>query len=243
VVCAIVLLAGPVTVAYEASQERAGMSTTETTDGAATARGLSTAEAADRLRRGESNTTPNATTRSYATILRTNVFSFFNLILFVIGAALLAMGRYSDALISVGLGLINALISATQEIRAKHKLDQLQLLDRTPVVAVRDGAEVVVAPEELVRGDVLRVRAGDQIVVDGPLLPGAPVEADESLLTGESDPVVKNPGDDLRSGSLCVAGEGHPTGCSSSSPSPTPRAPRGSPPPARWCSRSTPSSR
>ena len=185
------------------------MSTTETTDGAATARGLSTAEAADRLRRGESNTTPNGSTRSYATILRTNVFSFFNLILFVIGAALLAMGRYSDALISVGLGLINALISATQEIRAKHKLDQLQLLDRTPVVAVRDGAEVVVAPEEVVRGDVLRVRAGDQIVVDGPLLPGAPVEADESLLTGESDPVVKNPGDDLRSGSLCVAGEGH----------------------------------
>ena len=119
------------------------------------------------------------------------------------------MGRYSDAQISVGLGLINALISATQEIRAKHKLDQLQLLDRTPVVAVRDGAEVVVAPEEVVRGDVLRVRAGDQIVVDGPLLPGAPVEADESLLTGESDPVVKNPGDDLRSGSLCVAGKGH----------------------------------
>ena len=185
------------------------MSTTETTDGAATARGLSTAEAEDRLRRGESNTTPNGSTRSYATILRTNVFSFFNLILFVIGAALLAMGRYSDALISVGLGLINALISATQEIRAKHKLDQLQLLDRTPVVAVRDGAEVAVAPEEVVRGDVLRVRAGDQIVVDGPLLPGAPVEADESLLTGESDPVVKNPGDDLRSGSLCVAGEGH----------------------------------
>ena len=185
------------------------MSTTETTDGAATARGLSTTEAADRLRRGESNTTPNGSTRSYATILRTNVFSFFNLILFVIGAALLAMGRYSDALISVGLRLINPLISATQEIRAKHKLDQLQLLDRTPVVAVRDGAEVAVAPEEVVRRDVLRVRAGDQIVVDGPLLPGAPVEADESLLTGESDPVVKNPGDDLRSGSLCVAGEGH----------------------------------
>ena len=84
-------------------------------------------------------------TRSYATILRTNVFSFFNHILFVIGMALLAMGRYSDALISVGLGLINALISAAQEIRAKRKLDQLQLLDRAPVVAVRDGPEVAVA--------------------------------------------------------------------------------------------------
>ena len=60
----------------------------------------------------------------------------------------------------------------------------------------------------VVRGDVLRVRPGDQIVVDGPLLDGV-VEADESLLTGESDPVVRRPGDDLRSGSLCVSGAGH----------------------------------
>ena len=120
------------------------------------------------------------------------------------------MGRYSDALISVGLGLINALISAVPG-------DPGQAQAR-PAPAARPGAgvassatarEVEVAPEEVVRGDVLRVRAGDQIVVDGPLLRRAPVEADESLLTGESDPVVKDPGDELRSGSLCVAGEGH----------------------------------
>jgi cation-transporting ATPase E len=61
----------------------------------------------------------------------------------------------------------------------------------------------------VVRGDLLRVRPGDQIVVDGPLLDGGRVEADESLLTGESHQVVKRPGDDLRSGSLCVAGAGH----------------------------------
>ena len=100
------------------------------------------------------------------------------------------------------------MISAVQEIRAKRKLDRLQLLDRAPVLVVRDGREVEVAPDAVVRGDVLRVRPGDQIVVDGPLLDGR-VEADESLLTGESDPVVKDPGDELRSGSLCVAGGGH----------------------------------
>jgi cation-transporting P-type ATPase E len=171
--------------------------------------GLTTAEAAARGRAGEANTPVSSTSRSYATILRTNVFSFYNSILFVIGAALLAMGRYNDAFVSVGLGLVNAVISAVQEIGAKRKLDGLQLLDAAQVVVVRDGADVPLAPAEVVRGDVLRVRAGDQIVVDGPLLPGGWIEADESLLTGESEPVVKEPGDELRSGTLCVAGEGY----------------------------------
>jgi cation-transporting P-type ATPase E len=170
--------------------------------------GLTAAEAEARRRRGEANTAVSGGSRSYATILRTNVFSFYNSILFVIGIALLALGRYSDALVSVGLGLINAVISAVQEIRAKRKLDQLQLLGHTPVQVLRDGREVELAPNAVVRGDVLVLRPGGQIVVDGPLLDGH-VEADESLLTGESEPVVKDVGDDLRSGSLCVAGSGH----------------------------------
>jgi cation-transporting ATPase E len=171
--------------------------------------GLTGEEADARRQRGEANVAVSGTSRTYTTIVRANVFSFYNTILFAIGAALLALGRYSDALISVGLGLVNAVISAVQEIRAKRKLDRLQLLDRTPVLVVRDGREVELAPDAVVRGDVLRVRPGDQIVVDGPLLDGGRAEADESLLTGESDPVVKNPGDDLRSGSLAVAGGGH----------------------------------
>src|SRR3954452_16068700 len=174
----------------------------------ATTAGLTAAEAADRHRRGEANTAGSGGSRSYAAILRTNVFSFFNVVLFVIGVALLALGRYSDAFTSVGLGLVNAVISAAQEIRAKRKLDRLQLLDTAPVLVVRDGAEVELGPADVVRGDVLRVRPGDQIVVDGPLLDGR-VEADESLLTGESDPVVKDLDGELRSGSLCVAGGGH----------------------------------
>ena len=178
--------------------------------------GLTSVEAEARRRRGEANAAVSEGSRSYTTILRTNVFSFYNSILFVIGAALLGLGRYSDALISVGLGLLNAVISAAQEIRAKRKLDRLQLLDRAPVLVLRDGREVELAPEAVVRGDVLRVRPGDQIVVDGPLLDGpegsqhegSQLEADESLLTGESDAVLKQPGDELRSGSLCVAGGG-----------------------------------
>ncbi|MGY2084920.1 HAD-IC family P-type ATPase [Blastococcus sp. SYSU DS0539] len=171
--------------------------------------GLSQREAEARRRGGERNVAVSASSRSYARILRTNVFSFFNIILFVIGAALLALGRYSDAFTSVGLGLVNAAISAVQEIRAKRKLDRLQLLDRSRVTVVRDGRDVEVVPEDIVRGDVVHVRPGDQLVVDGPLLDGGRVDVDESLLTGEAEPLSKKPGDDLLSGSFCVGGEGH----------------------------------
>ncbi len=171
--------------------------------------GLTQAEAAARRRRGEGNTATRGSSRSYAVILRTNVFSFFNVILFVIGAALLALGRYSDAFTSVGLGLVNAAISAVQEIRAKRKLDRLQLLSRGRVTVVRDGEDVEVVPDEVVRGDVLHLRPGDQVVVDGPVLDGGRVEVDESLLTGESEALLKAAGDDLLSGSFCVGGEGH----------------------------------
>ncbi len=73
---------------------------------------------------------------------------------------------------SVGLGLVNAASSAVQEIRDKRKLDRLQLLDRRLVTVLRDGRDTAVAPEEVVRGDVLHVRAGDQVVVDGPVVDG-----------------------------------------------------------------------
>ncbi|MFD2093512.1 HAD-IC family P-type ATPase [Blastococcus deserti] len=171
--------------------------------------GLSQREAEARRRRGAGNVAVSASSRSYSRILRTNVFSFFNIVLFTIGAALLALGRYSDAFTSVGLGVINAAISAVQEIRAKRKLDRLQLLNRSTVTVVRDGRDVEVTPEEVVRGDVLHVRPGDQVVVDGPVLDGGRIEVDESLLTGESEPLLKKPGDDLLSGSFCVGGEGH----------------------------------
>src|SRR4051794_5520752 len=156
---------------------------------------------------GEGNRAVSMSSRSYARILRTNVFNLYNSILFTIGAALLVLGRYSDAFISVSIGLLNAVISAAQEIRAKRQLDRLQLLGRAEVQVVRDGQGREVLPEEVVRGDLVRVSPGDQLVVDGPLLQGA-VEVDESLLTGEADAQLRTPGEDLLSGSQCVAGGG-----------------------------------
>jgi cation-transporting ATPase E len=169
--------------------------------------GLSSSEAEAGQRRGEGNAAVDVRSRSYARILRTNVFNFYNTILFAIGGALLALGRYSDALISVGIGVLNAVISAVQEIRAKHQLDRLQLLGRSTVVVVRDGHDTEVLPDEVVRGDVVRVRPGDQLVVDGPVLEGA-VEVDESLLSGESEAQLRTPGEDLLSGSHCIGGGG-----------------------------------
>jgi cation-transporting ATPase E len=169
--------------------------------------GLTSEEAEVRRRRGDHNRAGSAPSRTYLRIFRTNVFNFYNTILFTIGAALLALGRYNDAFISVGIGLLNAVISAVQEIRAKRQLDRLQLSGRRSVVVVRDGRDLEVLPDQVVGGDVVRVRPGDQLVVDGPVLQGA-VEVDESLLTGESRTQLRTEGEDLLSGSACVSGGG-----------------------------------
>ncbi len=177
-----------------------------------TVEGLTEARARELAREGRANTPVSGSGRTTARILRTTVFSFYNNTLFVIGIALLALGRYSDALVSVGLGIINAALAAVQELRAKRQLDRLQLLAREPVTVVRDGSERRVPPSEVVVGDLVRVRSGDQIVADGPLVtadgPSARVEVDESLLSGESAPIAKAVGDVLLSGSSCSGGEG-----------------------------------
>jgi cation-transporting ATPase E len=174
--------------------------------------GLSMQEAQELARRGKANIPVSGSSRTTVRILRTTVFSFYNNTLFVIGLALLALGRYSDALTSVGLGVINAVLAAFQELRAKRQLDRLQLLAREPVTVIRDDAERRVMPAEVVEGDVVCVRRGEQIVVDGPVITlagGADrLEVDESLLTGESDPVPKAEGDVLLSGSFCSSGGG-----------------------------------
>lgn len=173
--------------------------------------GLTSAEVAAAQARSESNTAPAGVSRTFVRILRANLFTLFNNFLFVIGASLLAMGRVKDAVVSVGLGLLNSVIGSVQETRAKQKLDRLRLLQRTPCRVIRDGVERDVPPEDLVRGDLIRITAGDQIVADGPVTGGTPLEVDESLLTGESGAVVKRPGDPLLSGSVCVSGTGFQT--------------------------------
>lgn len=118
--------------------------------------GLTETEAQTRRKQGLGNDTAIGPSRSYWDIARANLFTLFNNILFTIGVALIALGRYSDALTSVGLGLVNALISTVQEIRAKRQLDQIALVASPKVTAVREGREKVISPAELVKGDVVR---------------------------------------------------------------------------------------
>jgi cation-transporting ATPase E len=147
--------------------------------------------------------------RSYLDITRSNLFTLFNNTLFVIGIALIAMGRINDAINSVGIGFVNALISTVQEIRAKRQLDQISLLNKPTVTVVREGQEREIDPVEIVQDDVLRVVVGDQVLVDGVVVGNGALEMDESLLTVESNLIRKNAGDKLFSGSFCVTGAGH----------------------------------
>ena len=171
-------------------------------------RGLSEGEVEARRSQGLGNTPPPTTTRSYAQILRENVFNFINISIFVLGAALVMVGRPMDALLSVGIIFLNILVSVVQEVRAKRILDRVALLTRPQACVVRGGQEKQVPPEDLVKGDILKVGPGDQIVLDGALVFGA-MAVDESQLTGESDLIRKSPGDEVFSGSFCVSGSGY----------------------------------
>jgi len=170
-------------------------------------RGLTRAEVAERVRRGEANGGAQPTSRSLAQILRANVLTRFNAILGALLVAILAFGELQDAIFGLVL-VFNALIGIAQELRAKRTLDRLAVLSAPRARVVRDGEEVEIATEEVVRDDLLVLAAGDQVVVDGVVEEAAGLELDESLLTGESDPVDKRPGAKLLSGSFAVAGRG-----------------------------------
>lgn len=169
-------------------------------------RGLTLAEVEQRRKQGLGNNARLSTSRSYGDILRSNLFNLINVILFVIGAVMIAIGRFGDAVTSVGLIIFNVIIGIYQEIRAKRQLDRIALLSRPRVTVIRDAEEAVIDPSELVIGDIIVVRTGDQIVVDGAVIESSKLEVDESMLTGESDSIIKQAGDELLSGSFCIAG-------------------------------------
>ncbi|NJO43667.1 MAG: HAD-IC family P-type ATPase [Cyanobacteria bacterium RU_5_0] len=168
--------------------------------------GLSEQEAKSRRTRGLGNNAPIKTSRSYAEIFRQNVFTFTNSVLIGIGAILVLLGRPGDAIVSVGVMMLNVVIGVIQESRSKYQLDKITLLTRPTVTVVRDGSKRSVDPSEIVRGDVLLASAGDQVVVDGVIIGDGQMEVDESLLTGESDLTPKQTGDRVYSGSFCVTG-------------------------------------
>ncbi len=171
------------------------------------AAGLSSAEVAERRSRGLANGTGERGSRSVAEILRANILTRFNFILGVLLAVILIAGQPQDALFGIVL-VANALIGIGQELRAKLTLDRLAVLSAPRVRVIRDAAPREIPVAELVAGDLVALRAGDQLVADGVVRASAGLQADESLLTGESEPVGKQAGDRLLSGSFVVAGSG-----------------------------------
>lgn len=168
--------------------------------------GLSEAEAARRLAKRGPLPRPPAS-RSYASIVAANVFTVFNLILAVFGALTLVYGAWQDALF-LGILVANSTIGITQEVRAKRALERLAALVAPTATVVREGTPRRAAVEEIVVGDLVRVQAGDQVVADGRVVSAHGLALDESILTGESHPVERQPGDEVRSGSFVAEGIG-----------------------------------
>ena len=175
--------------------------------------GLSAAEVAERVAAGRTNAVEQRTSRTTLEIVRANVFTVFNGLLATLFALTLATGRWQNALFG-GVIVANAAIGIVQELRAKRTLDKLAVLNAVTARVVRDGAVVEVALGEVVEDDLVELRAGDQVPADGTVVDSRGLELDESLLTGESDPIAKAPADDVRSGAIVVAGQGrfHATG-------------------------------
>ena len=169
--------------------------------------GLTSQQVQQRREAGQSNDVKLKTSRSYWDIVKTNVFHPVNVVLYVIGFGMLAVGDTRSALTVVGLVVFNAVVGIIQEVRSKRKLDEIALLARVKTSVLRDGEEQQVDPSELVLGDVLVIRAGDQIPVDGKLADEGRLEVDESALTGESDLIPKGEGDKILSGSYCITGQ------------------------------------
>lgn len=174
---------------------------------ASSAIGLTSAEVDERRARGDTNEVATGSSRSLWSILRANVFTLFNAIVFSGFGLLLALGRWQDALFGFP-ALFNTLIGVTQEFNAKRTLDRLAVLNAPHARVLRNGEVVEIPLEQVVRDDIVVLRMGDQLVADAILLEGDNLELDESLLTGESDPVHKRADDEVLSGSGVVAGSG-----------------------------------
>ncbi len=178
---------------------------------AAVVTGLSGAEVAQRIAEGKTNDVPTRAARSVSDIVRANVFTRINAILGVLFLIVLATGSLINGLFGL-LIIANSAIGIIQELRAKQTLDKLAIVGQTkPTVRRLTSAGPVstpVSPNQVVLDDIIELGPGDQIVVDGVIVEEAGIEIDESLLTGEADPIAKDAGDPVMSGSFVVAGTG-----------------------------------
>lgn len=170
--------------------------------------GLTAAEVAQRLAAGRGNRPPSDGWLAYADIVRRNTLTLFNALVVPAAVALFVLGDYRGAWAVSGMAAANAVLGLSHELRVKRHLDRLSLLGETKVRVWRDGTERALPSGEVVADDLIVLAAGDTVVADGTVVSAAYLELDEALLTGESDPVAKATGDPVRSGSVCVAGDG-----------------------------------
>ncbi|MFE7518297.1 HAD-IC family P-type ATPase [Streptomyces halstedii] len=169
--------------------------------------GLSSAEVAERVARGEVNDVPVRSSRSVTEIIRANVLTRFNLIIGVLWVIVLLVAPIQDSLFGFVI-IANTGIGVVQEWRAKKTLDGLAVIGEAKPTVRRDGKAAEVSVSAIVLGDLVELGPGDKVVVDGTVVEADTLEIDESLLTGEADPVIKRPGDPVMSGSFVVAGGG-----------------------------------
>ncbi|MGV9694854.1 HAD-IC family P-type ATPase [Streptomyces sp. NPDC003470] len=169
--------------------------------------GLTAAEVAERVARGQVNDIPVRSSRSLGEIVRANVLTRFNAIIGVLWVIMLIVAPIQDSLFGFVI-LANTGIGIIQEWRAKKTLDSLALIGEVRPDVRRDGRTTPISTSLIVLDDVIEIGPGDKAVVDGVCVEADGLEIDESLLTGEADPVVKRPGDQVLSGSFVVAGGG-----------------------------------
>ena len=172
------------------------------------AHGLTAAEVAERRAAGRTNNAPDPRSRSLGDIARANIVTSFNLVIGILWALMfIAQAPIQDTLFGFII-VINSGIGIVQEYRAKRTLERLSLVGEAKPLVRRDGVDAELRPAHVVLDDMIVLRTGDQIVVDGAILEEQGLEIDESLLTGEADPVAKDPGDEALSGSFVVSGSG-----------------------------------
>ncbi len=166
--------------------------------------GLSPAQVEQRVREGLHNGDSGVKSKTEGQIIWENVFTFFNLLNFALALAVILVGSPRSALF-MGVILSNIVIGSFQGIRAKHTIDKLSLISAPKAHVIRGGQTAAVPVEQVVLDDILLCAAGNQICADATVCAGE-CEVNESLLTGEADPVLKHPGDPLLSGSFVVSG-------------------------------------
>lgn len=167
--------------------------------------GLTNEQVQQRIEEGKINVNENPNTRSYKQIVRENVLTFFNFLNLALMIMVLLVGSYKNSMF-MGIIVINTVIGIIQEVRAKKTLDKLAILTESKAVVLREGKKWSISTEKLVLDDILFLKTGDQVPADARLLEGS-IEVNESLLTGESDNLQKNEGDELFSGSFVTSGE------------------------------------